>query len=63
MAVTPRATLRIWLGSFLIVAVVALWFFGAPLVPVLIAGGLTCLWTLGRYAVAQRKARLAARNS
>ena len=44
-----RPTLRIWLGSFLIVAVVASCFFGAPLWPVLMAGAATLIVTLMRH--------------
>ena len=41
MSDKPRRTFELWLGSFLFVATLLLWYFKAPLVPVLIAGAVT----------------------
>ena len=57
MTTAISSALRLWLGSFLLVAVVALCFFGAPLVPILLAGALTFVWSVARYAADRRQAR------
>ena len=43
-----RAALRLWLGSFFFAAFVALWYFHAPVWPLLIAGMATLALTLIR---------------
>ena len=52
-----KAPWRCWLGGFLLVAVVALWYFNAPLGPVLIAGAATCLWTWRAIAMKEKTSR------
>ena len=47
-ALSRRSALRLWLGSFFFVAFVALWYFHAPLWPLLIAGAVTLILTLIR---------------
>ena len=48
MTPSTRRTLRLWVGSFLVIAVVLFCYFGAPVLPVLIAGVLTLAVTLIR---------------
>ncbi len=47
--------LMMWLGSFLVVATALLIYVRAPLVPLLVAGGLTLAVTLIRYAFPRGK--------
>ena len=48
MANSLGRTVELWLGSFLIAAILLMWCFKAPLLPVLIAGAVTLAWSLGR---------------
>lgn len=55
MSGRSRYTVELWLGSFLFVATLLVWYFRAPLVPVLIAGAVTLGVTLLRRWLARNK--------
>ena len=55
--------LSLWLGSFLIVASFLYFHFQVPLVPIVLAGGLTLAITLLRYWPHKKTSSLVGRNS
>ena len=54
MAATWHRPLLIWLASFSLAAAVLICYFGAPWLPLGIAGVVTLAWTLAR-SVARRQ--------
>ncbi len=44
-----RKSLVLWLGSFIVTGLLLFFYFGAPLIPILLAGALTGLVAFFRY--------------
>ncbi len=49
-------TLGTWFGSFLVVALM-LSYSRVPLVPLVLGGGVTLVWTIARFRRSQRSSR------